>query len=132
MANLGKVLLVDDDEASSLLGVRLLRRMKAAEEISLAGNGHDALILLKKTAYNLVLLDLNMPVMNGLELLEALKQLQESKATAIPTIVVLTSSASAVDRKTAESYPTVKGYLSRPITEDKVNYLIRVVTEGAK
>lgn len=70
--------------------------------------------------------------MNGLELLEALKQLQESKTIAIPPIVVLTSSANAEDRKTAESYTTVKGYLSRPITEDKVNYLIRLVTEGAK
>lgn len=132
MKNLGRVLLIDDSEVSSFLSVRTIRKMNAAEEILLAENGHKALEFIKKSAFDLVLLDINMPVMDGFEVLEALERLQENKGLAVPTIVILSSSASLSDRERAEAHPMVKGFLTRPLTEEKLSYLTGLVAEGTE
>lgn len=132
MKNLGRVLLVDDSEVSSFLGIRIMRRMNAAQAISLAENGHKALELIKKASFDLILLDINMPVMDGFEVLEALDRLQESRGIVVPSVVVLSSSASFSERERAEAHPMVKAFLTSPLTEEKLIYLAGLVAEGTE
>lgn len=132
MKNLGRVLLVDDSEVSSFLGIRLMRRMNAVEAVSLAENGHKALELIKRAPLDLVLLDIHMPVMDGFEVLEALEQLQGKRGVVVPSIVILSSSASFSDRERAEAHPMVKGFLTGPLTEEKLGYLAALVAEGTE
>ncbi|MEI6862018.1 MAG: response regulator [Verrucomicrobiota bacterium] len=83
-----KILVVDDAKA-----VRLLARTALAPydcEISEAANGYNALFLMEKSLPGLILLDVNMPVMDGLELLTLLKS--KPALAAIP-VIMLTSPA---------------------------------------
>ena len=78
MEKLAKVLLVDDDQLVTFLNTRLLKQFVAIEQLLVAHNGLEALHTLEQTCDEsdasgeptLVLLDLNMPVMNGVEFLE--------------------------------------------------------------
>jgi CheY-like chemotaxis protein len=63
----------------------------------------------------LIFLDLNMPIMNGWEFLEELKNLNDTLQLSYK-IFVLSSSINPDDRKKAENNPLVTGYLSKPLS----------------
>ncbi len=117
------VMLIDDDEVSNFLNTQILHSINIADDILIAMNGQEALEMLKqfsegqhgggdKTYPELIFLDLNMPVMNGLEFLQAFGK-------DINT-VVLTSSTNQKDVEAVHHFPQVKYYLSKPLTADKV------------
>ena len=127
-----KVLVVDDDRASRFLCEAVLEDMQVAEAITTYEHGEGALEHLKSSCMDenaarldcpdLVLLDLNMPIMNGIELLE---QLDKLKANHIiqSRVVVLTSSSYSQDIEKTKRYG-VKGYIVKPLTEEKVRTLL--------
>src|SRR5690242_14333929 len=82
--------LLADDEAHVRLFVRAVVTSLGCAVVGEAGDGRQALELFEKTSPDLVLLDINMPVMDGLETLKALRQKSERVA-----IVMLTSLASS-------------------------------------
>jgi YesN/AraC family two-component response regulator len=82
--------LLADDEAHVRLFVRAVMVSMGCEIVGEADDGRRALELFEKTSPDLVLLDINMPVMDGLETLKALRERSETVA-----IVMLTSLASA-------------------------------------
>lgn len=131
MAKLGSILFVDDDEVSNFLGVTVMRRMNVARQVLVSTDADEALELLAREPVHIVLLDINMPAMNGFEFLDALKQLGQNSTVAIPAVVMLTSSTNRMDRAKAEQYPMVKGYLTKPLKEEDVDYLVGLMTEGA-
>ncbi|MEJ7665236.1 MAG: response regulator [Hymenobacter sp.] len=75
------ILLIDDDSTTNFLHRRLLTRLGITQEVLVAGHGQEALALLRARHQAgppnvaLILLDLNMPVMNGFEFLDAYQQL---------------------------------------------------------
>jgi CheY-like chemotaxis protein len=92
MLHVRPILLVEDDEVDVMAVQRVLREFEATNELALAGNGEEALSYLKGTAKEMpcvILLDLNMPKMNGLEFLEVLRTEEAWKE--IPVVVVTTS-----------------------------------------
>lgn len=110
------ILLVDDDEVDVMNVKRAFQRANIANPLFVAGNGIEALETLRSgtmPAHNrLVLLDLNMPKMNGLEFLRALRA---DAALALTTVVVLTTSNE--DRDKVDAYNlNVAGYLLKPVT----------------
>lgn len=131
MAKLGSILFVDDDEVSNFLGATVMRRMNIAQQVLVSTDADEALELVAKEPLHIILLDINMPAMNGFEFLDALRQLEESNAITVPAVVMLTSSTNRLDRAKAEQYPMVKGYLTKPLKEEDVDYLIGLITEGA-
>ncbi|MGI4863227.1 MAG: response regulator [Janthinobacterium lividum] len=124
-----RVLLVDDDQTTNFLNKLLLTRLGVTEQVLLAANGEEALRLLAQqcdvpaTCPNLILLDMNMPVLNGLAFLEAYTQLPPAVQHAI-VIVMLTTSLHPADLARAQQMP-IAGFLNKPLTEEKVMALLR-------
>lgn len=108
------ILLVEDDRIDVMTVRRALKEIKVTNNIVVAGNGEEALTYLQNTQNTLpciILLDLNMPKMNGIEFLEIAKK--DDKIKKIP-IIVLTTSQEEKDR-TASFNNGVAGYMSKPI-----------------
>ena len=122
---LKRILLVDDSEATNAMNVYLFNRLNAAEQIDVAVNGAEAIDYLTAQDANgeyprpeLIVLDLNMPVMNGLEFLEAYRELEEDIKGGI-IIIMLTTSMLESDQKSAREFQSVVSYQSKPLTLDK-------------
>jgi CheY-like chemotaxis protein len=124
------VLLVEDDEVDVMNVQRAFKKGHIANPLHIAGNGLEALEMLRGTSEKaptvpserrLILLDLNMPKMNGIEFLEALRDDQNLRQ--IP-VVVLTTSNEDRDRLQAYNFH-VAGYLLKPVT---FNTFVEVMT----
>ncbi|HZF47629.1 MAG TPA: response regulator [Polyangiaceae bacterium] len=110
------ILLVDDDEVDVMNVQRAFEKNRLTNPIHVAGNGIEALAKLRDgsipTTRRLVLLDLNMPRMNGIEFLRNLRSDPELHRT---SVVVLTTSNE--DRDKIDAYQmNVAGYLVKPVT----------------
>ena len=110
------ILLVDDDEVDVMTVKRAFTKANIANKVFVATDGIAALELLRTDGVpaqrRLVLLDLNMPRMNGIEFLRELRQDPELQTL---TVVVLTTSNE--DRDRVDAYQlNVAGYLLKPVT----------------
>ena len=130
MPKLDQVLLVDDDPTNNFLNKRLLKRLDVAEHILLAANGQEALALLKEadtapqTSYPaLILHDIQMPIMNGIEFLQAYQQLPPAQRRAT-TVVVLTTSMDPRDLIRLEALPAA-GRITKPLTLEKLDAVLQ-------
>jgi CheY-like chemotaxis protein len=110
------ILLVEDDELDVMNVQRAFKKNHIRNPLWVAGNGHDALAMLRgdeiPTDRRLILLDLNMPRMNGIEFLRELRADPDLKAT---PVVVLTTSDDERDRVDAYRL-NVAGYILKPVT----------------
>lgn len=114
------ILLVEDDEVDVMNVKRAFKKNNITNPLYLAANGLEALAMLRgensdfQIPYErrLVLLDLNMPKMNGIEFLRELRADSELRFT--PVIVLTTSNE---DRDKVEAYNlNVAGYILKPVT----------------
>ena len=110
------ILLVDDDEVDVMTVKRAFQKANITNKLFVASNGLEALEMLRSgaipTTRRLVLLDLNMPKMNGLEFL---REVRNDPALSAITVVVLTTSNEDRDRVDAFQL-NVAGYLLKPVT----------------
>jgi CheY-like chemotaxis protein len=117
------ILLVEDDEVDVMTVQRAFENGKITNPLYIARNGIEALSMLRGEPgqppavpldRRIILLDLNMPRMNGLEFLQALRA--DEKLQHIPVVVFTTSNE---DRDRLESYSlNVAGYILKPVTFD--------------
>jgi CheY-like chemotaxis protein len=114
-AQLLKILLVEDDEVDVMNVQRAFAKNHIANPLFVARNGLEALVMLRgdmPKGRRIVLLDLNMPRMSGIEFLRELRADPELCAT---PVVVLTTSNN--DRDKVDAYRlNVAGYLVKPVT----------------
>lgn len=118
------ILLVEDDEVDIMNVKRSFKKGNITHPLYIAGNGLEALAMLRSQngepprvpkQHLLILLDINMPKMNGLEFLEALRA--DTDLAPTPVIVLTTSDE---DRDKIEAYQFhVAGYILKPVTFDK-------------
>lgn len=110
------ILLVEDDDVDVMNVQRAFKKNNIANPLFLAGNGVEALAKLRGNEIprdrRIVLLDLNMPQMNGIEFLRALRNDSELRAT---PVIVLTTSNDERDRIEAYNL-NVAGYILKPVT----------------
>lgn len=120
------VLLVDDDRATNFLNKRLLDKMGVVQKISIARNGEEAMDYLVKAfagerdnpVPDVILLDINMPLVNGWEFLEQYEALPEDFKNSI-AIYMLSTSLRESDTAMAEHHPLVKGFIHKPLTVEQ-------------
>lgn len=130
MQKLPSVLLVDDDSTSNFLNERLLLSLGVTDQVLVATNGERALTLLAQACAPvgslpacpvLILLDVRMPIMDGIEFLEAY---QPAPPAPPIRIVVLTSSTNPGDLARLELLPVV-GLINKPLTREKVATILQ-------
>ena len=106
-----KILLVEDDELDVISVGRTLKQFGSDYELLTAYNGIEALQILKEHVPDVILLDLNMPKMNGIEFLKILRndpKLSDYK------VFIMTTSAEMADRTMTESLG-ISGYIIKPL-----------------
>lgn len=124
-------LLVDDDELCLFIHQRILALTGYCNAPRTARHGKDAIDILNGCADDsqalpdIILLDLEMPTMNGIAFLEAFRQLDHNISLRIP-IVLLSSSVRQSDKEYALSLGAVH-CLSKPLTKDAIDTVIDVI-----
>jgi len=125
MPDMKRIVLIDDDQTTNVLNKLIIEKSRLVDEIVLFGEAKKALEFLnsedgKKKA--LILLDINMPKMDGWDFLDAYSKLND--VTREDKIVLLTSSIDPVDMKKAEKYEPVSDYKSKPLSFDMLQSLV--------
>lgn len=125
------VLLVEDDEFTNKMNKFLIgNKMKLTDNIAIVHHGKDARdyfskkLAAKEKLPELVLLDINMPVMNGYELISSIRAMIVDKSK-MPVIIMLTSSSRDVERFSYGSYPEVKKIFLKPLTEPMLSEIVQ-------
>ncbi len=119
------ILLVEDDEIETLKLNRAFKKLEYNHNILSAKNGEEALKLCKLEQPNLILLDLNMPKMNGLEFLTHLKA--DDNLKFIPAVIFTTSNN---HQDLIRAYEIgVAGYIVKPLRYEKYVAQIKNIIE---
>ena len=115
-----KFLVVDDDEIFLFTANYVLRKLFPDMDIITSSNGEEALNLIKEEEPNAMFLDLNMPVMNGWEVLEALGRKNEEAPF---PIIIVTSSIDPYDKEKASEHPFKPTFVEKPLSTESINQL---------
>jgi CheY-like chemotaxis protein len=128
MKKINSILLIEDDPISNFLSDTIIRKLNFAEEINIKGNGESALKFLEDSHLNnkefpqIIILDINMPIMDGFEFLEKLELLPyyNKKKT---LIIILSNLLSEKDIKILNQITSLT-YLSKPLNKEKLMGLL--------
>jgi len=128
MKKLDSIFLIDDDPISNFLTERLLLKLEVSDNVNIAQNGIQALEMIEAICLNgkqcpeLILLDINMPVMSGIDFLHLFKQ-KDFKGSENTDIVILSTSTHHKDQKQITSMG-VEHILQKPLTEAKLQKIL--------
>lgn len=118
MEKIANILLVEDDSLDIMNVERTLRKIDVLHKLHVARNGEEALAMLRGIGVDkldplpsIIMLDINMPKMNGLEFLNELRNDEELKAI---KVFIMTTSNEEVD-KTSSQALGVSGYIVKPL-----------------
>src|SRR5690349_21856688 len=125
MNKLNCILLVDDDKINNYINERLIKKLSLSNEVKITFNGKEGLEFIKdhciqnnNACPELILLDINMPVMDGFEFLKEFESLQLSNRNKV-NITILTSSQNHKDLETLRALGNFD-YINKPLTEEKL------------
>jgi len=127
------VLIVDDDSVYNFLSTKTLEAMGFVNDIHTALNGQQALDLFgeyysgTKHLPDFILLDLNMPIMDGFGFLEAFRRLNLPGKENVK-IIIVTSSNDPKDRIRAEEFGVTQ-YLTKPIDEEGLRKALECIND---
>ena len=118
------ILVVDDDIVAILTSQRIIKKLKLDVDLLTARHGKEALDIIRAICQGdqnleLILLDINMPVMDGFELLEELKH-SDDISCALLRVVLVSSSTHYLDIARAKQYPVID-FLEKPLTAEKLS-----------
>ena len=131
MEKLKRILLIDDDVNTNFYNRILFEQAKVSDDILEFQNAEEGLDYLKnENEVSLILLDINMPIMNGWQFLEAYDQLDEKQKEAI-IVVMLTSSINIDDQEKASKYHSVKKFIRKPISPELINEIMELFHDYA-
>ncbi|MEL1241926.1 response regulator [Flavobacterium flavipallidum] len=128
------ILCVDDDPITLMLCKKVITKASFSNAIITAKNGEEAIQYFDSLLNSennkipqLVFLDLNMPVMDGWDFLDTFNTPEYSQVTT--KVVVLSSTIDPADHQKSKSYPMVIDFLSKPISNEMLNYLQEKLTK---
>ena len=125
-----RILLIDDDPVNNELSTLQLNRYDPDIEIIEKTSVNAALEYLddeNNPKPNVILLDINLPVMNGWQFLE----IQEEKDSNL-IVFMLSSSVHYRDRERAKQYKSVKGFLEKPMFDDTIELMMHEINMHEK
>jgi two-component system sensor histidine kinase/response regulator len=111
-----KVLVVEDGHVNQLVSSRMLE--KRGHLVTLASNGHEAIDFFKSEPFDVILMDVQMPGMNGLEATAAIRVIEQSTGAHVP-IVAMTANAMKGDRELCLA-AGMDDYLAKPLRSAEV------------
>jgi len=113
----GKILLVEDDKVNQLIAMKMLKKFNC--EVTLARNGEEAVNIFSDNTFDLVLMDIQMPVMNGID---AAKLIRNNDKTT--TIIALTANVMKDDKEKCFQ-AGMNDFISKPIQIDNLAMMLR-------
>lgn len=122
-----KLLVIDDDDINIFIISKIVEKTGYNVEMSAKHNGQLALdyikelVLSKQSLPQLVLVDINMPILNGWEFIEAYEKLSLPQTS---NIYMLSSSVYENDIEKAKGYSSVKGFISKPLSIERLKELL--------
>jgi CheY-like chemotaxis protein len=123
MNKFNQIILVEDDPIDAFLSRRVLEQMEISEKIILCHDGQEALNCIEtyknRSSPELILLDIRMPGMDGIEFLHELRRTYQDNFT----IVILSSSNHPTDIALTGRFQA-SYYLVKPLTEQKVKKMV--------
>lgn len=124
-------MVVDDDSTFIFIFKKQIDRAGGIELVNESSNGSEALRFLEtalKRSENLpdiIILDLNMPIMNGWVFLDEYSKICERENIQIP-VCILSSTINQADFDKANTYKSVKSFFSKPITLDQITSMKKI------
>ena len=121
--------LIDDDSIFNFIHAKVIRQVDEEADIADFISSSEALAFIKerfvshKAEPTLVFLDINMPEINGFELLDAIKELPAESVSKM-SIYIITSSLNEKDVRKSKEYPILKGYIGKPLSFERLNEVI--------
>ncbi|MGC1168724.1 MAG: response regulator, partial [Candidatus Acidiferrales bacterium] len=122
-----RILLVEDNVVNQTLAVRLLEKRGFA--VAVTGNGREALARLATDEFDLVLMDVQMPEMDGFETTGAIREGEKTSGRHIP-IVAMTANALKGDQERCLS-AGMDAYVSKPIRTNELYATLQMILNGA-
>ena len=124
--NLYRILLVEDDDVTNFITISKLSNL-GFTNIKAVENGQEAIDYLKQHQPDLIILDINMPIMDGFEFMEYKED--NNYCTGIP-IIIVTSSGRPLDKEKALGFVDVIDYLEKPLNYDKIQKILLSVKDN--
>jgi two-component system, sensor histidine kinase and response regulator len=123
-----RVMLAEDNAVNQRLATRLLE--KRGHHVTIASNGQEALDLLDRGSYDLVLMDVQMPLLDGLEATRLIRE-REKRSGCHQPIVALTAHAVKGDKERCEQ-AGMDGYLAKPIRPQELDAVLQEYIDRVK
>lgn len=123
------VMLIDDNDIDNFINERMITGCNFSETTYINTSTRSAIEFLKNLSINkalrkdhlpsIIFLDINMPILDGFQFIEEFEKLDPSIVSAIK-IVMLTSSINPSDIERSKKFPSVKGFIHKPLTEESL------------
>jgi len=121
-------MLIDDSDIDNMVNKHILSRNNIAENILVFTTANDALVYLENNKGetdptiipSVILLDINMPIMNGFGFLVEFEKMDKTLLEKI-TVIMLTSSVDPNDIRRSKEFTTVKSFISKPLSLEHLN-----------
>jgi two-component system sensor histidine kinase/response regulator len=119
-----KILLAEDNQINQEVAYNML--VKAGNTVAIANNGKEVVQAITEEDFDLIFMDVQMPVMNGYEATEKIRQIQKASGKHTP-IIGLTANAMVGDKEKCLN-AGMDDYVSKPMRKDDINNAIERVT----
>ncbi len=121
-------IVIDDNKLDCFIAEKIIQNTGLNESVATFADARYALELVNSKTHsdqqnNIIIVDIQMPLMNGFEFVEAFEKLPQELQNQF-VIFMLTSSINENDLNRVRNYSSVKHLLNKPLTSDKLSYLI--------
>lgn len=122
-----RILLVEDNKVNQIVATRFLARL--GQDVEIANDGAEAVSISREQRFDLILMDMQMPVMDGIEATKRI--IAERGPSADVPIIAMTANASDDDRRRCLD-AGMQGFESKPVTLERLKKMIAHTTSSAR
>lgn len=130
MKKISTISIIDDDEIYQMFTRRVIQNLDMCEEITSYHNGQEAIDAFLESLDagqplpEILFLDINMPIMDGWEFMDAYRQFEHRIPNKV-TIYIVSSSIAPEDQNKAKTYTEISGFMSKPMKVEEILELFK-------